>query len=247
VSDAALPGRPGSSFTDLFERLPDERAREQLLRLHQPLAGYLARRFGGRGEPIEDLVQVANIGLLNAIDRFDPSRGVQFETYAAATIVGELKRHLRDKGWAVRVPRRLQETGLRMNRALPRLSQELRRSPTIAEIARHLELPVEEIVEAMDAMQAYSTTSLDAPIGADGLTPADTIEHDDDSLEILEAWASIAPKVRELPKRERTILYLRFFRGLTQTEIAREMGISQMHVSRLLNQSLSRLREAVRE
>jgi RNA polymerase sigma-B factor len=245
VSDTVPRARVACSSAELFGRLPDQRAREELIRLHQPLGEYLARRFSGRGEQIEDLVQVANIGLLNAIDRFDPSRGVQFETYAAATIVGELKRHFRDKAWAVRVPRRLQETGLRMNRVLPQLSQELGRSPTIAEIAHRLELSVEEIVEAMDAMQAYSTTPLDVPFGAEGLTPADTIEHEDDSLEILESWATIAPKVRELPKRERTILYLRFFRGLTQTEIAREVGISQMHVSRLLAQSLSRLRESV--
>lgn len=234
--------------TQLFAELPDHpEAREELVRLYQPLAEYLARKFAGRGEHVEDLIQVASIGLLNAIDRFDTGRDVQFPTYAAVTIVGELKRHFRDKGWAVRVPRRLQEIGLRVNRVLGELWQELGRSPTVKEIARKLELPEEQILEAMEAMQAYSTTSLDAPIGEDGLTHAEMLPQDDDSLELLEAWASVGPKLRELPQRERRILYLRFFRGLTQTEIAEQLGISQMHVSRLLSQTLAQLRSSIKE
>ncbi|HEX2424250.1 MAG TPA: SigB/SigF/SigG family RNA polymerase sigma factor [Actinomycetota bacterium] len=233
---------------ELFSRLPDDAsAREELVHLYQPLAEYLARKFAGRGEAVEDLIQVASIGLLNAVDRFDMSREVQFPTYAAVTIVGELKRHFRDKGWSVRVPRRLQEVGLRVNRVLGELWQELGRSPTVAEIAKKLELPEEQILEAMEAMQAYSTTSLDAPIGEDGLTHGDMLPQDDDSLELLEAWASVGPTLRELPRRERRILYLRFFKGLTQTEIADQLGISQMHVSRLLSQTLAQLRGAIEE
>jgi RNA polymerase sigma-B factor len=233
---------------ELFGLLPDDQAaREELVRLYQPLAEYLARKFSGRGEAVEDLIQVASIGLLNAIDRFDPGREVQFPTYAAVTIVGELKRHFRDKGWSVRVPRRLQEVGLRVNRVLGELWQELGRSPTVAEIARKLELPEEQILEAMEAMQAYSTTSLDAPIGEDGLTHGDMLPQEDDSLELLESWASVGPMLRELPLRERRILYLRFFKGLTQTEIAEQLGISQMHVSRLLSQTLTQLRGAIND
>jgi RNA polymerase sigma-B factor len=233
---------------ELFSRLPDDTsAREELVHLYQPLAEYLARKFAGRGEAVEDLIQVASIGLLNAVDRFDMSREVQFPTYAAVTIVGELKRHFRDKGWSVRVPRRLQEVGLRVNRVLGELWQELGRSPTVAEIAKKLELPEEQILEAMEAMQAYSTTSLDAPIGEDGLTHGDMLPQDDDSLELLEAWASVGPTLRKLPRRERRILYLRFFKGLTQTEIADQLGISQMHVSRLLSQTLAQLRGAIEE
>lgn len=215
--------------------------------MYQPLAEYLARKFAGRGEQVEDLIQVASIGLLNAIDRFDTGRDVQFPTYAAVTIVGELKRHFRDKGWSIRVPRRLQEVGLRVNRVLAELWQELGRSPTVKEIGEKLDLPEDQILEAMEAMQAYSTTSLDAPIGEEGLTRGEMLPQEDDSLELLEAWASVGPMIRELPQRERRILYLRFFRGLTQTEIAERLGISQMHVSRLLSQTLVQLRRGVGE
>jgi RNA polymerase sigma-B factor len=230
----------------LFARLPDDtEAREELVRRFLPLAEYLARRFAGRGEAQDDLFQVASLGLLNAIDRFDLDREVQVSTYAAVTIVGELKRHFRDKGWAVRVPRRLQEVGLRVNAVLPELSQELGRSPTIEEISVRAGASAEEILEAMEASQAYSTSSLDAPAGEEGAAPIDVLGGEDPSLGVLEEWASIAPAVRDLPQRERTVLYLRFFRGLTQSEIAREVGVSQMHVSRILAQTLRTLREAV--
>jgi RNA polymerase sigma-B factor len=231
---------------ELFVMLPkDTAAREELTRRFLPLAEYLARRFSGRGESQDDLFQVASLGLLNAIDRFDLSRDVQFSTYAAVTIVGELKRHFRDKGWAVRVPRRLQEIGLRINTVLPELSQQLGRSPTIDEIAARCDANAEEILEAMEASQAYATSSLDAPAGEDGAAPIEVLGSDDPSMELLEEWASVAPAVRDLPQRERTVLYLRFFRGLTQSEIAREVGVSQMHVSRILSQTLRELREAV--
>ncbi len=233
---------------ELFARLPDDpAARDELVEMFLPLAEYLARRFSGRGESLDDLVQVASVGLLNAIDRFDPEREVQFSTYAAVTIVGELKRHFRDKGWAIRVPRRLQEVGLRINAVLPELSQELGRSPTIDEIAERCEAAPEEILDAMEAVQAYSTTSLESPVGEEGVAPIDVLGTEDPSLELLETWTAVAPAVRQLPPRERKVLYLRFFRGMTQSEIAREVGVSQMHVSRLLAQSLRFLRETVGE
>jgi RNA polymerase sigma-B factor len=229
----------------LFERLPSEPAvRDQIAQRYAQLAEYLARSFSGRGEPLEDLVQVASIGLLNAIDRFDVDRGVRFSTYAAATIVGELKRHFRDKGWAIRVPRRLQEVALRLNQALPRLTQELGRSPTIGELARHLTVTEEEVVEAMEAAQVYSTESLDAPIGEGENTTGDTLGGADPSYEAVERWASIAPAIRDLSGRDRRVLYLRFFEGRTQSEIAGEVGVSQMHVSRILSQTIERLRRS---
>jgi RNA polymerase sigma-B factor len=233
---------------ELFARLPDDPpARDELVEMFLPLAEYLARRFSGRGESLDDLVQVASVGLLNAVDRFEPEREVQFSTYAAVTIVGELKRHFRDKGWAIRVPRRLQEVGLRINAVIPELAQELGRSPTIDEIAVRSEATPEEILDAMEAVQAYSTTSLDTPVGEEGVAPIDVLGAEDPSLELLESWTAVAPAVRQLPPRERKVLYLRFFRGMTQSEIAREVGVSQMHVSRLLAQSLRFLRETVED
>ncbi|MGH2651344.1 MAG: RNA polymerase sigma factor SigF [Actinomycetota bacterium] len=231
---------------ELFAQLgKDPNARDELVIMHQPLAEYLARRFSGRGEPLEDLVQVAMVALIKAIDRFDPGREVKFSTYATATIVGELKRHFRDKGWALRVPRRLQETGLRVSKVVSELSQELGRSPTVKEIAERTGLSSEEVVEGMDTVHAYSTTSLDAPIDEEGTSSAQQIGAEDETLEVLEGWASVAPVLRRLPARERRILYLRFFRGLSQTRIAEELGISQMHVSRLLSRTLRQLREKV--
>jgi RNA polymerase sigma-B factor len=223
----------------------DANAREELILLHSPLARYLARRFQGRGEPLEDLTQVAMIGLLKAIDRFDPTREIRFTTYATATIVGELKRHFRDKAWSVRVPRRLQETALRVSRVVGELSQELGRSPTVGEVAARTELSDEEVIEGLDAVQAYSAQSLDAPSDEDGTSSADRLGAEDDALETMEGWASVAPALRALEARERRILYLRFYQGQTQTQIADSLGISQMHVSRLLARTLRRLREAV--
>jgi RNA polymerase sigma-B factor len=232
---------------DLFARLgKDPQARDQLLVRFQPLSEYLARRFAGRGEDPDDLAQVASIGLLNAIDRFDPERGVQFSTYAAATIVGELKRHFRDKRWTVRVPRQLQETGLRINKTIPELTQQLGRSPTIGEIAERVGSTREDVLEAMQAAEAYSSASLDAPLAASGLTAADTIGEDDRDIELLgEGWASVAEAIRELAPRDRRVLFLRFFQGKTQSEIAAEIGVSQMHVSRILTGTLNTLRERV--
>jgi RNA polymerase sigma-B factor len=230
---------------ELFARLPnDAEAREQLVLLHRPLAEYLARRFSGRGESREDLEQVATIALIKAIDRFDLSRDVKFSTYATATIVGELKRHFRDKGWALRVPRRLQETGLKVSRSVSELSQQLGRSPTVSEIAKATGLDPEEVLEGMETAYAYSTASLDAPAD-EGTSTVQQLGQEDETLELLEGWATVAPALKTIPARERQILYLRFFRGLTQTQIAAELGISQMHVSRLLLRTLRVLREKV--
>lgn len=228
----------------LFARLPDEGAREALLVRHRPLALYLARKFTGRGESLEDLEQVATLALLKAIDRLDLSRDVRFSTFATITVIGELKRHLRDRGWAVRVPRPIQELAVRITRVMGTLTQELARAPTVREIADHVGASEEHVLEALDASRAYTADSLDAPTGdGDRFTAADTLAVHDDRFESLDSWQSVAPLLRELPERERTILYMRFFEEKTQTEIAQELGISQMHVSRILARTLTGLRQ----
>ena len=232
----------------LFARLPDGAAREALVVRHRPLALYLARKFTGRGESLEDLEQVATLALLKAIDRLDLSRDVRFSTFATITVIGELKRHLRDRGWAVRVPRPIQELAVRITRVMGTLTQELARAPTVREIADHVGASEEHVLEALDASRAYTADSLDAPTGGDDrFSPADTLAVHDDRFENLDSWQSVAPLLRGLPERERTILYMRFFEEKTQTEIAQELGISQMHVSRLLARSLNQLRAAASE
>ena len=226
------------------------RLREQLVEQFIGLVEFLARRFRNRGEPLEDLIQVGTIGLLKAIDRFELDREVEFSTYATPTIVGELKRHFRDKGWAVRVPRRLQELHLELTKVVAQLGQDLGRSPTVAEIAEAAQTNEETVLEGLEIAQAYNFTSLDAPIDTDegsSTTFAEQLGVEDEHLENLEYRASLAPEMSKLPERERKILYLRFFKGLTQSEIAERLGISQMHVSRLLNRTLIRLREALGE
>jgi RNA polymerase sigma-B factor len=229
---------------DLFERLPDPGAKDQLVRMFLPLAENIARRFVGRGESLDDLIQVASLGLVQAIDRFDRERGVRFSTFATVTIVGELKRHFRDHGWSIRVPRNLQESTLVVNRAVGELWQELGRSPTAEDVARRIHLSVDEVLESMEAASAYSTTSLEAPIDSEGLTVGDTLGDADPAFDISEKWVAIEPAIRRLPPREQRILLLRFFKGMTQAEIAEQIGISQMHVSRLLIRTLRWLREA---
>ena len=242
MSAEASSSRSEEEIAELFRRLPDPAARDELAEEFLALAEYFARRFSGRGEPIEDLTQTASLGLLNAIDRFDPERGVPFATYAAATIVGELKRHFRDRGWALRVPRNVQETAILVNRTMSSLWQDLGRAPTVPEIASVADIGEDDVLQALDALQAYTTDSLDAPTSDASSTAAETIGAEDVSFEISEEWLSLAPALRDLPERERMILYLRFFEGKTQTEIAEELGISQMHVSRLVSQSLEKLR-----
>jgi RNA polymerase sigma-B factor len=227
----------------LFSRLPDGGAREALLVRHRPLALYLARKFTGRGESLEDLEQVATLALLKAIDRLDLDRDVRFSTFATITVIGELKRHLRDRGWAVRVPRPIQELAVRITRVVGTLTQELARSPTVQEIADHIGASEDDVLEALDASRAYTADSLDAPTGdGDGFSPVDTLAVQDERFESLDSWQTVAPLLRDLPERERTILYMRFFEEKTQTEIAQELGISQMHVSRLLARTLAGLR-----
>ncbi|HET6792639.1 MAG TPA: SigB/SigF/SigG family RNA polymerase sigma factor [Actinomycetota bacterium] len=247
MSERTGQTRSDEEITDLFRRLPDPSAREALATEFLPLAEYFARRFSGRGEPVDDLTQTASLGLLNAIDRFDPERGVPFSTYAAATIVGELKRHFRDRGWALRVPRNVQETAILVNRTVSTMWQDLGRAPTVAEIARAADIGEDDVLQALDALQAYTTDSLDAPVGDASSTAAESIGNVDPSFQVSDDWLSLAPALRDLPERERTILYLRFFEGRTQTEIAGELGISQMHVSRLVSQSLEKLRKLAEE
>jgi RNA polymerase sigma-B factor len=226
----------------------DPALREELVTAHIGLAEYLARRFTNRGEPLDDLVQVASLGLLKAVDRFDPERGLEFSTYATPTIVGELKRHFRDKGWAVRVPRRIQELHLRLGSVVSVLSQELGRSPTIGEIAQAASVSEEDVLEAIEAGHAYRFTSLDAPSGSDDEgTLATQLGEEDQALIDSEHRVALSPLIARFPPRERTILHLRFFEGLTQSEIAGRLGISQMHVSRLLARSLAQLRASAED
>ncbi len=217
--------------------------RDELVSAHLGLAEYLARRFANRGEPLDDLVQVASLGLLKALDRFDPERGVEFSTYATHTIVGELKRHFRDKGWSIRAPRRMQELYLRLGKVVASMGQELGRSPTIAELAMETKVSEEEVLEALEAGQAYRSASLDVAT-EEGESLATRLGEEDPSLEDAERRATLSPLLAQLPPRERLILQLRFFDGLTQSEIANRLQISQMHVSRLLARSLAQLRAA---
>ncbi len=221
----------------------DRSAREELVQRHLPLVRALARRYAGRGESLDDIEQVGAIGLIKAIDRFDPTRDVALTTYATPNVVGEIKRHFRDKGWAIRIPRGLQELNAKMSSTIERLTLELGRSPSIAEIAQRLESTPEQVLEAMEAGSAYAPVSLNAGTGEDGeLDPMETIGTEDDNFERTEERASLEPALEMLPHREREILRMRFEEGLTQTQIADKIGVSQMHVSRLIRKSLARMR-----
>jgi RNA polymerase sigma-B factor len=230
-----------------FDDPERQRARDELVELHLPLVEYLARRFRNRGETFDDLIQVATIGLIKSIDRFDLNRGVEFSTYATPTIVGEIKRHFRDKGWAIRVPRRLQELKLSLTKAISDLSQREGRAPTVSELATHLGMNEEEVLEGLESANAYSTVSLDAPDSGDEDAPAvaDSLGMVDESLEGVEYRESLKPLLDRLPVREKRILLLRFFGNMTQSQIATELGISQMHVSRLLARTLAQLRHGL--
>lgn len=248
-------GTPRERSAALFGQLvaaatEDERAdlRRALIELHLPLVEHCARRFGNRGEPLEDLVQVGTIGLIKAVDRFDTDRGVEFSTYATPTILGEIKRHFRDKGWAIRVPRRLQELRMSISAATAELSQKLGRSPTPREIAEHLGVEVEDVLEGLESAHAYATLSLDATTDGSEDTLGsmlDALGEDDVALEHVEIRESLRPLLEGLPAREKQILMLRFFQQKTQSQIAEEVGISQMHVSRLLSRTLDRLRASI--
>jgi len=248
VGDRAHARALFAEMVALPEGSPERRAiRDELVETHLPLVEYLARRFRNRGELHDDLVQVATIGLIKSVDRFDLERGVEFSTYATPTIVGEIKRHFRDKGWAIRVPRRLQELKLSLAKATSELAQRNGRSPTVAELATYLGMSEEDVLEGLESANAYSTVSLDTPKSgdSDALAVADTLGVIDESLEGVEYRESLKPLLDQLPAREKRILLLRFFGNMTQSQIAAELGISQMHVSRLLARTLAQLREGL--
>jgi len=237
---------------ELFRRYKeegDEEAREQLIESHLNLVRFLASKFKNRGEPLEDLVQVGSLGLIKAIDRFDPDRGLEFTTFATPTIMGEIKRHFRDKGWSVRVPRRLQELSARVNQVTDDLTSELNRTPTVEEIADRLDTSVDEVLEAMESSSAYSSVPLEGGTTEDEDAPgiidrfatddADLISSDD-RIVIEETLASFSP-------REQDAIRMRFVEGLTQVEIAEKLGISQVQVSRLLRRALKRVQERLEE
>ena len=222
----------------------DAGARDELIERHLPLVRSLARRYAGRGESLEDIEQVGAIGLIKAIDRFDLSRDVSLATYATPNVVGEIKRHFRDKGWAIRVPRALQELNASMSGAIEGLTARLARSPTIGEIGRELKTTPEQVLEAMEVGTAYATVSLSThPTGDDELDPLETIGTEDENFDRSEDRAALAPALEALPMREREILRMRFEEGLPQTQIAERVGLSQMHVSRLIRKSLAAMRD----
>ena len=231
-----------------YHRDGDQEARDQALVELMPLVRALATRYAGRGEPLEDLVQVGSIGLIKAVDRFDVDRGVAFASYAVPTIVGEIRRHFRDKAWAMHVPRRLKELSLQLSRVLDELTTELGRSPTIAELATAAGVEEEEAIDALDAMNAYATRSLQAPFdeGSDD-SLVEKIGADDPGYGEVEDGTLVAAGLDALEERERQIVELRFFEEMTQSQIASEIGISQMHVSRLLRRALATMRGRIEE
>jgi RNA polymerase sigma-B factor len=259
ADDSFGPPSPGPG-----EQLADERAllrrfakdssatvREELVDRFMPLARRLAARYAGGAEPFDDLVQVASVGLVKAIDRFDPERGTAFSTFAVPTILGELKRHFRDRGWSVHVPRDVQERILRVERATAELPAKLGHAPTVREIANRIEASEEEVLEAMHAAQGHHAVSLDAAstVGdGDEPTPlGDRIGEEDPSFDTVEYGAAIAPVLEEISERDRRVLHLRFVEDMTQSEIAERVGVSQMHVSRILRAAVDRLRREVPE
>ncbi len=242
-ADADRDRRIDSRF-EIYRRTRDRAVRDELVEEHAPLAHFLAGRFSNRGEPRDDLVQVALVGLLKAVERFDPTRGLQFSTFATPTVLGELKRHFRDRGWTVRVPRRVQELHLQLGRIISALGQEQGRSPTPAEIAERAGVSEEDVLEAMEAGSLYRLVSLDGSATPDDESGdlAACLGGDDPAFARIEHRDELAELLGVLPERERRIVELRFFESLTQSEIAERVGVSQMHVSRLLTRSLERLR-----
>ncbi len=228
----------------------DLQAREQLIEQYLSLVRSLARRYSYRGEQLEDLVQIGAIGLIKAIDRFDLERGVELTTYATPNIIGEIKRHFRDKGWSVRVPRGLQELNVQLSRLVEQLTVQLGRSPTIPELAKAAGVEEEQVLEALESGRAYTSLSLSVGGGGgddDDLDPLESLGTEEHQYEVSEDRAVLAPGFKVLDERERRILQLRFFEGLTQSQIAQQIGISQMHVSRLIRRSLEKIRETIAE
>jgi RNA polymerase sigma-B factor len=228
----------------------DLQAREQLIEQYMSLVRSLARRYSYRGEQLEDLVQIGAIGLIKAIDRFDLDRGVELTTYATPNIIGEIKRHFRDKGWSVRVPRGLQELNVQLSRLVEQLTVQFSRSPTIPELAKAAGVEEELVLEALESGRAYTSLSLSVGGGGgddDDLDPLESLGTEEHQYEVSEDRAVLAPGFKALDERERKILQLRFFDGLTQSQIAQQVGISQMHVSRLIRRSLEKIRETIAE
>ncbi len=223
------------------------RLRDELVRGHLPVAQHIARRFSRRGEPEEDLEQVATLGLINAVDRFDPERGTDFLSYAVPTITGEVRRHFRDQAWSMRVPRRLKDLNVTLSASMSAMSQTLGRAPNAAELAEHLGIGKEEVLEALEASNAYRSGSLDEMLvdDPDSGTMSDLLGEADAALEQVEYQQTLTPLLERLPQRERTIIKLRFFGNMTQSQIAEQVGISQMHVSRLLARTLAQLRTEI--
>lgn len=242
-----MPTEEEARILELFAEREEPEARRELVEMFDGLAQRLARRFRGRGVQVDDLVQVARYGLLKAIDRFDPEREVLFTTFAGRTIVGEIKHHFRDQAWSVRVPRSLQNLWLEVSKTVDELTHALGRSPTVAEIAGQMDVGEDEVLEALDAGAAYSAASLDRPLGEDTeVTVIDQLGEVDPGLEIAADAGELSPLLQALPERERKVLYLRFFDGRTQAEIAEEVGVSQVHVSRILSRTLDQLRQAMK-
>lgn len=233
-----------------YHRTGDEGARERVIQEQLPLVEFLARKFAGRGEPVDDLVQVGSVGLIKAVDRFDVDRKIEFSTYATPNILGEIKRHFRDKGWAMRVPRGLQELRQSAKDAIRDETVRTGRSPTISELAETLQADEESVAEALTLGRAYNTTSLDAPVNQEdsgGDTILDFQTDDDSPLEGIEDRMLLREAIGGLKGQQQKILMLRFNEGKTQTEIADDIGVSQMHISRLLRRALSDLREELTE
>ncbi len=236
---------------ELFRRYKEEGdmdAREKLVMSHLNLVRFLANKFKNRGEPLDDLIQVGYLGLLKAIEGFDPSRGLEFTTYATPTILGEIKRHFRDKGWSVRVPRRLQELSAKVNQATDALTTQLQRSPTTEEVAEYLGSSVEEVLEAMESSSAYSSVPLEGAGSSDSDDAPSIIDRyatDDADLQMADDRIIISDALRELSPRERDVIELRFNEGLTQIEMAERLGISQVQVSRLLRRTLKRIQDKI--
>ena len=253
---AAARQRPGIPAWDkertrelfrLYKEEGDEEAREQLIVSHLNLVRFLASKFKNRGEPLDDLVQVGNIGLIKAIDRFDTERGLEFTTFATPTILGEIKRHFRDKGWSVRVPRRLQELSAKVGQATDDLTKQLQRSPTTEELADYLGTTVDEVLEAMESSSAYSPVPLEAGGTEEDDAPS-VIDHyasEDADLGSADDRMAIEQALEEVSPREREIIRMRFDEGLTQAEIAEKLGVSQVQISRLLRRTLQKMREAM--
>jgi RNA polymerase sigma-B factor len=257
--EQAAPRRSGGDYdhlAPLFAELAAtpagplrETLRDRLVTEHLPVAQHIARRFGHRGEPHEDLVQVATVGLINAVDRFDPDRGSDFLSFAVPTIMGEVRKYFRDSSWSVRMPRRLKELHLAINAGTSRLSQSLGRAPTPSELAEHLGLSRDEVHEGLAAGNAYQSASLDDMLMSEdsSISLGSTIGEEDPEIAMIEQREALHPLLQKLPERERKIVIMRFFGNMTQTQIAQKVGISQMHVSRLLAKTLRQLRDVLEE